>query len=98
MRYTRKIHARRLAQMLNREDPCGCCPAAREFDNRSLPHEMWEGPFREVCNTCRTFVDLPPLRDNVPSDRRCPCSILGKSQAIQTTLKVLESYRKEQQK
>jgi len=63
--YTERMHAYRLRLMLEKDDPCGKCPAARGFGSNLRPEEMWE-PIPSPCGTCLKLLDLSPTRD-------CPC-------------------------
>jgi len=67
--YTGKVHARRLLKMLEKKDPCMCCPAQPYYKSgmthESLPKlpEIWKG---RPCLVCVEFVGLL-------SPFFCPC-------------------------
>jgi len=79
--YTEKVHARRLLLMLDREDPCLCCPAQRQFKQRTdEDFRLWANEDR-ICYICQRFVCI---------GYGCPCSILGKQRALKRTRLALE--------
>ena len=48
--YTEKIHAKRLLKMLEKKNPCMCCPAAKGYNGNNYPNVMWENT---ACIICR---------------------------------------------
>lgn len=58
MRYTKKIHVYRLEQMLNKNNPCFCCPASKKFDSNSEPDDIWDNDKFEICKICNEFVGI----------------------------------------
>ena len=82
MKYTEKIHAKRLLGMLNKKNPCQeTCPAGKYYSF-----------FRENgkdCNLCRDFVGAKGNPERI-FDARCPCNILGREEAIKRTWIALE--------
>jgi hypothetical protein len=76
-KYTVDIHVRRLKEMLEKHNPCLCCPAQRNFRTHTI--FMYHNP----CNICRKFVDTEDV---------CPCSALGKEKVIKRTWIAIEEY------
>jgi len=58
--YTKKVHIHRLRLMLKRDDPCGCCPAAKMFNAEGYPNILWKD-YPNICNVCRSFIGLHPI-------------------------------------
>lgn len=84
--YTEKIHRKRVVKMLQRKDPCGCCPAAYRFSDNLRVDEMWDNL---PCKICQGFVGYyKPVTwyDGI----RCPCHKYGKKEAIKRTIAALK--------
>lgn len=79
MKYTEKIHAKRLLGMLKKKEPCLCCPAQLFY--RKNTGEFIAKPQKSCCRICRIFVEL---------ERGCPCLQLGDEEAIKLTWLALE--------
>ena len=84
MKYTRKIHKKRLLQMLEGKNPCGHCPAGEDFIVDWEKRSIWSNPY-DTCDICKGFIKIPtePL---LP----CPCNVLGKDEAIKRSWIALE--------
>ena len=85
MKYTEKIHAKRLLGMLNKKDPCLCCPAGYRYGvkGNDMVWRNWDG---NQCYICRDFIGSNKIL--------CPCSedrIFGKKEAIKRTWLALEA-------
>lgn len=78
--YTEKVHARRLLQMLEKPDPCACCPAQPDFKQGGSADQLWNKKGSSPCYICRTFVWASG----------CPCATFGRSSAIKRTWLALE--------
>jgi len=83
MKYTEKIHAKRLLGMLNKKDPCTCCPAGKYYGGNIFDDMDWDN---NQCETCRLFIDEGGALDFW----ECPCEGLGKQEAIKQTWLALE--------
>jgi len=82
--YTEKIHATRLLKMLEKKDPCVCCPAALQFNGGAAAGEMWSKSYEfSPCDICREFLGFSDRYD-------CPCYHLGGKDAIKHTWIQLE--------
>lgn len=81
--YTEKLHAYRLLQMLKRDDPCGYCPAARDFD-ANKPATLWRNGIH-TCEICQRLLDLKIKHF---TSERCPCNRLR--EPIRLTFQKLE--------
>ena len=86
--YTEKLHAHRLKVMLKREDLCGCCPKAKNFE---IGTSIWEGArglmlhyFNTSTGACKVCKDFVNTFD-------CPCFELGREGAIKQTWLALEA-------
>jgi len=91
-RYTEKVHARRLIQMLNRGGKvCRSCPAARGFSYTSSPGELWSYWSTDMktalhqCKVCTSFLGA-----EFTSIINCPCSILGEELAVKKSWEALK--------
>jgi hypothetical protein len=76
--YTEKIHARKLIEILEKEDTCNKCLGATEkwiINDNNHP-----------CDICRSFIGLTEQ-----PGKMCPCISLGKEKAIEITYEVLKS-------
>ena len=73
--YTETVHAKRLLRMLERKNPCACCPAQRNYNTDKGIYNSWPEAINHPCNICKTFV----------SCHGCPCNSLGKKEAIKRT-------------
>lgn len=76
-KYSVAIHANRLKQMLKRENSINCCPAGSNFSDITIA--KWASTKEEICSTCLNFVNINPTLGDVT----CPCSFLGKENAIE---------------
>ena len=92
MKYTEKIHAERLLEMLDMKDPCLGCPLISNFyyrpeDGRgkSLFENESHRERRKACKICYEFIGLT---DDI---RPCPCWQLSKDEAIKRTWLALEA-------
>ena len=81
MKYTEAIHAKRLLGMLNRKNPCLCCPAGRYYGPTEADALEWEN---EPCSVCKRFLNAGL------SIWECPCDGLGGERAIKQTWLALE--------
>ena len=83
MKYTEKIHAKRLLGMLNKKDPCMCCPGAWHYKVNGF----WiiDGCVNGngICEICFSFIGCKV-------SRLCPCHKLGEKKAIKRTWLALE--------
>jgi len=87
--YTKEIHARRLSQILQKEDPCHYCPSSEGFNPSASSSILWSSS-SYPCKICRAFVGLDPDPDF--DSPRCPCNALGRKKALQRTHKALEEF------
>ena len=89
--YTEKIHRKRLVKMLQKKEPCGCCPAAPRFRSNKSPKEMWKD---NPCEICVRFIDKDALYTNscwfFGHNKNCPCNKYGREKAIELTIKALK--------
>jgi len=84
-KYTEKIHGARLLKMMEKDDPCACCPAAPYFDSYLNSYTMWCNPSASsACDICKEFVQLDLMYS------QCPCDEFGKQEAIKRTWIALE--------
>ena len=78
-KYTEKIHRKRLVKMLQKKEPCDCCPAQKYYrKGTSMTH--WG---TRPCKICMNFLTILNLGG-------CPCAALGKKNAIELTIAVLK--------
>ena len=88
--YTKKVHIHRLRLMLKRDDPCGCCPAAKMFNAEGYPNILWKD-YPNICNVCRSFIGLHPVtKCDMYSIKKCPCNALGPEEALKQTILALK--------
>ena len=80
-KYTEAIHAKRLMAILEKDDVCECCPAARRYVNYESPMDMWAKE-PDPCKICAEFIGKTSCH--------CPCYILGKEEAIELTIQALQ--------
>jgi len=82
-KYTEKLHAKRLLGMLEKRNPCGCCPAGKRYmeDTKDWAESVF-GEQRSFCKVCWAFISLERLT--------CPCWALGEQEAIKRTWLALE--------
>ena len=81
MKYTEKIHAERLLGILNKKDPCMCCPIFKHYNYEK--NDMIAGVSTiGSCDICKRFVD---------SKKGCPCVYFGAKEAIKQTWLALEA-------
>jgi len=78
--YTEKIHAKRVQKMMEKKDPCACCPAAPYFNGGATANEMWSKGGDSPCEICRGFLGMPSR-----SRLACPCVYYGHEDAIELT-------------
>ena len=86
MKYTEKIHAKRLLGMLNKKNPCLCCPAGYKYRSNTQEYTTWWelGADPQFCLVCECFIGMD-------SDSRCcPCDFFGEHEAIKRTWLALE--------
>jgi len=86
-KYTEKIHAERLIKMMERPNPCICCPAAPYYNGSKSVDELWAN--QEPCSICCEFLKYDWWWYS-PFSAICPCSHLGKETAIKRTWITLE--------
>ena len=88
MKYTEKIHAKRLLGMLNKKNPCMCCPAGHRYGSVTQHLTKWGSDYFEAspnyCIVCCEFVDCPVVI------QKCPCDNFGEKEAIKQTWIALE--------
>uniref|UniRef100_A0A6M3IPF8 Uncharacterized protein n=1 Tax=viral metagenome TaxID=1070528 RepID=A0A6M3IPF8_9ZZZZ len=84
-KYTERIHVQRLIKMLNKKDPCNCCPAAYYYAGHNLPYIMWDIDKQNPCVVCTKFVEIYET-----IGAYCPCNVLGKERAIKRTWEMIE--------
>ena len=85
--YTIDFHAERLLKMMEKKDPCACCPAYQYFNPCNEPlsglGNYWAvGLLAHVCDVCQNFVG--------GTHGACPCLALGGPEAIKRTWISLE--------
>lgn len=90
MKYTEKIHAKRLLGMLNKKNPRLCCPFqnfyySRDHNPKRISSISCIDEQEDVCRVCTAFVGLD--WDNGDS---CPCDELGYYGALKRTYIALE--------
>ena len=81
MKYTEKIHAKRLLGMLSKKNPCLCCPAGRYYGAAASDDMEWEN---SKCEICLEFINAGLCF------WECPCHVLGDKKAIKRTWLALE--------
>ena len=79
--YTEAIHAKRLMAILEKDDVCECCPAARRYISINPCNDMWAYE-PSPCMICAEFIGQERCC--------CPCFILGREKAIELTVKALQ--------
>ena len=74
IKYTEEFHAQRLLEMLEKKNPCACCPKIDIFYYlTSESHELHiDYDYIHPCGICKDFVQ---------SYGDCPCTYLGKKEA-----------------
>jgi hypothetical protein len=86
MKYTEKVHAKRLLGMLSKKNPCLYCPANKHYNtmettsNDVSPIFGGSLAFDDYCGVCEEFV----------GSLACPCCFFGKKEAIRLTWLALE--------
>jgi len=80
-KYTEAIHAERIMAILEKDDVCKCCPAARRYMSYNPCNDMWDYE-TNPCRICAEFIGQEKYR--------CPCFILGKEKAIAVTIQALK--------
>ena len=92
MKYTEAIHAKRLLGMLNRKNPCLCCPKCRNYSsvsgNQYMPWQQEYEDDKDSCLICRDFLEI--TSDGNSYSGFCPCYVLGEQEAIKQTWLALE--------
>uniref|UniRef100_A0A6H1ZSC7 Uncharacterized protein n=1 Tax=viral metagenome TaxID=1070528 RepID=A0A6H1ZSC7_9ZZZZ len=86
--YTDAIHAKRLLKMLEKKNPCGCCPPAKRFSAGENPNGGWLNQKHKACQVCQNFVGLK-IKWWFDGNK-CPCQRVGKKRAIKRTWLALE--------
>lgn len=84
MRYTEKMHARRLYNMLKKEgDKSQMCPGSYNY---SAKENLITGKWADdnVCMVCMNFVGIKYINQTL-----CPCPLLGETEAIARSLAAL---------
>ena len=87
MKYTEKIHAKRLLGMLEKKNPCSYCPAGKDFKARDfsewglVEYECGDINDSYVAGICVRFVGGKDC---------CPCTEFGRQEAIKRTWLALE--------
>jgi hypothetical protein len=82
--YTREIHIKRLAAILNSNKTlCNCCPAAKYYNGNHNSVDLWTN---NACLICADFVGYHP-RHTVD----CPCIRFGDQEAHNITLLKMEA-------
>jgi len=105
-KYTEKIHAQRLLKMLEKDDPCACCPAAKNFYvptilegiswlNNADPDTMWSNATREYHYDTHTITygEVCEICKHFVGcgENGCPCIVFGEQEAIKRTWIALEA-------
>ena len=86
MKYTEKVHAKRLLVILNTKDTCDRCPKYRRGNmNHDYIKKISDENEEGACTTCRDFIGIRNARDD-----GCPCDQLGKKESIKRTWLALE--------
>ena len=86
--YTTEIHVTRLEVMLELGNPCIMCPASANFVGLG-PEELWDSS-SNPCQICREFIDAAEME---VEGLWCPCSKLGKNEALRRTYLAIEEYK-----
>lgn len=93
MKYTEKIHARRLLWILNKKNPCLCCPAAPKFSiaHHDSPDELWSSD-SDSCKICQEFIGMEVERPNSTEKvyASCPCNNMSTHEVLKRTWLALE--------
>ena len=76
MKYTETLHADALLKLLSMSTPCDYCPSAIKKTSGNM-----------ACIICREFIGL---KHKSPFGYHCPCTELGKQEAIKRTWIALE--------
>ena len=101
MKYTEKIHAKRLLGMLNKKNPCHCCPGLKYYRSNNMDNFYnlynfsWCKPIIGGLDKVDVMENLIcPICKNFlgidNDDDSCPCFIFGESEAIKRTWLALE--------
>ena len=89
--YTEKIHAKRLLLLLEKRDPCGCCPkraGSMDFSMGDALYPTDDSIFsKKICKICAAFVSAAFVSSTF---YRCPCCILGPKEAVKRSWIALE--------
>ena len=95
MKYTLKLHKHRLRLMLKRDNICELCPGRKGFNGQI---DVWIGDERGRigriylrawrCDTAKGPCII--CQDFVGVENQCPCTLLGKEEALKRTLLKLE--------
>ena len=84
--YTEAIHAARVMKMLEKKNPCVCCPAEKHYKivDYSYWKIRWETRWTNYpCKICQRFVGY--YTDD------CPCNKYGQQESIKKTWLSLEA-------
>lgn len=87
MKYTEKVHAKRLIKMLEKPEPCNCCPAQLNFKINTgfisgVVGYGW-GSY-DACRVCKAFIGLSP------NSQGCPCYRMDRERALELTREALK--------
>lgn len=80
----KRLYMRRLKRMLERPDPCVCCPACNNYRGIYFVKGL-EKDWEETCCFCRSLVGVK---------KYCPCGDLGTAEALKRAHKAIKSYEK----
>ena len=94
MKYTQEVHIKQLRKLLEKPEPCELCPA--KIGNPKIIR-MFLGcrnlEYLKICSICRKFVGLKSSSKYIESlNKKCPCHVLGKEEALRRTIEALEEY------
>jgi hypothetical protein len=95
--YTVEKHVKSLVALLAKDEPCNCCPCARDLRMELCPTEMWDWEADFPCRICREFVGLEWSETAGRFFGKlagCPCNALGRDEAIRRTFEALKAYQR----
>ena len=91
MKYTQEIHIKQLRKMLKLPEPCELCPA--KIGNHRIFLGWRDLHYLKICSICRKFIGLKSSSKYMESlNKKCPCNVLGKEEALRRTIEALEEY------